>query len=136
VPNPVLIGPDSESSQWVTAIAALAGAPFVVLDKTRQGDRDVTIAVNDDAALRDRTPVLVDDIISTAHTMIAVVRQLLERGLPAPVCIGVHGVFAPDAYRELSAAGAARIVTTNTIAHESNQIDLSERVAMAVASLS
>ncbi|MEQ1579934.1 MAG: ribose-phosphate pyrophosphokinase [Steroidobacteraceae bacterium] len=135
VPNPVLIGPDSESSQWVTAIAALAGAPFVVLEKTRHGDRDVTIAVNDDAALRDRTPVLVDDIISTAHTMMAVVRQLRDRGLPAPVCIGVHGVFAPDAYRELSAAGAARIVTTNTIPHETSEIDLSRDVADAVESL-
>lgn len=135
VPNPVLIGPDSESSQWVTAIAGLAGAPFVVLDKTRRGDRDVTIAVNDDTALLQRTPVLVDDIISTAHTMIAVVRQLRERGLPAPVCIGVHGVFAPDAHRELSVAGAASIVTTNTIPHETSRIDLSAGVAAALSSL-
>jgi ribose-phosphate pyrophosphokinase len=135
VANPVLIGPDSESSQWVTAVAGLAGAPFVVLDKTRHGDRDVTIEVNDDAILRNRTPVLVDDIISTAHTMMAVVCQLRERGLPAPVCIGVHGVFAPDSYLALSAAGAARIVTTNTIPHQSNQIDLSARVATVVASL-
>jgi len=135
VQNPVLIGPDSESSQWVTAVAELAGAPFVVLDKTRRGDRDVTIEVNDDKALQGRTPVLVDDIISTAHTMIAVVSQLRERDLPAPVCIGVHGVFAPEAYRELAAAGAARIVTTNTIPHESNEIDLSGGVAAAVAPL-
>ena len=79
--------------------------------------------------------MLVDDIISTAHTMIAVVSQLRERDLPAPVCIGVHGVFAPEAYRELAAAGAARIVTTNTIPHESNEIDLSGGVAAAVAPL-
>lgn len=135
VADPVLIGPDSESSQWVTAIAELAGAPFLVLEKTRHGDRDVSIAVNDDARLRNRTPVLVDDIISTAQTMIAVVRQLRERGLPAPVCIGVHGVFAPDAQRELSAAGAARIVTTNTILHESSQIDLCPSIAAELASL-
>jgi ribose-phosphate pyrophosphokinase len=65
----------------------------------------------------------------------AVVRQLQERGLPAPVCIGVHGVFAPDAYRELSAAGVARIVTTNTIPHATSQIDLCPSVASEVATL-
>jgi ribose-phosphate pyrophosphokinase len=135
VTDPVLIGPDSESSQWVTAIAGLAGAPFVVLEKTRHGDRDVDVAFSDDAALRGRTPILVDDIISTAHTMIAVVRQLVGRGLPAPVCIGVHGVFAPQAYVELAAAGAARIVTTNTIPHESNRIDLSGEVATAIRAM-
>ena len=135
VANPVLIGPDSESSQWVTAVANLAAAPFTVLEKTRHGDRDVTVAVNDDASLMGRTPVLVDDIISTAHTMIAVVRQLRERGMSAPVCIGVHGVFAPEAFRELSEAGAARIVTTNTIPHASSDIDLSDSVAAVVRSL-
>ena len=135
VPNAVLIGPDSESSQWVTAIAELAGAPFVVLDKTRHGDRDVTIEVHDNPALRGRTPVLVDDIISTAHTMIAVVLQLKGMGLPAPVCIGVHGVFAPEAYRELATAGAERIVTTNTIPHESSEIDMSGSIAAAVSPL-
>lgn len=135
VPNAVLIGPDSESSQWVTAIAHFAGAPFVVLDKTRHGDRDVTIEVHDNPALRGRTPVLVDDIISTAHTMIAVVLQLRGMGLPAPVCIGVHGVFAPEAYRELATAGAERIVTTNTIPHESSEIDMSGSIAAAVSPL-
>jgi len=135
VQNPVLIGPDSESSQWVTAIASLAGAPFVVLEKVRRGDRDVSITVNDPTLLAGRTPVLVDDIISTAHTMMAVVRQLVGQGLPAPVCVGVHGVFAPDAFRDLAAAGAARIVTTNTIPHPSNGIDLGADMADAVRSM-
>ena len=43
---------------------------------------------------REYTPVLVDDIISTARTMIVTVRQLIAAGLQAPVCVGVHAVFA------------------------------------------
>ncbi len=132
VQNPALIGPDSESSQWVTAIAEVAGAPFVVLDKVRHGDRAVTISAADTVRLEGRTPVLVDDIISTANTMIAVVRQWRDRGLLPPVCIGVHGVFADEAWRDLQSAGAARIVTTNTIPHASNEIDVSSHVANAV----
>jgi ribose-phosphate pyrophosphokinase len=135
VQDPVLIGPDSESRQWATVIADVAGAPCFVLEKTRHGDRDVSIEVPAGVALEGHTPVLVDDIISTAHTMIAVVRQLRERQLPPPVCIGVHGVFAADAHRELLEAGASRIVTTNSIPHGTSQIDLSPHVAAAIASL-
>lgn len=69
VKNPVLIGPDSESEQWVAAVAQDAGAPFVVLDKTCRGDRDVEVSIPHVDRWRDRTPVLVDDIISTARTM-------------------------------------------------------------------
>jgi len=135
VKDPVLIGPDSESSQWVTAIAEPSRVPFVVLEKTRHGDREVTIDMNDDESLKQRTPVLVDDIISTAHTMIAVVRQLRARGLPAPVCIGIHGIFAAEAERELLEAGAAQIVTANSIPHHTNQIDLGNPVATMVRTL-
>src|SRR5688572_24945100 len=44
VSHPYLIGPDAESVQWVSAIAEQCGAPFVILEKTRRGDRDVSIS--------------------------------------------------------------------------------------------
>ena len=129
VAAPVLVGPDAESEQWVTAVADAAGAPYVVLRKIRRGDREVEISVPDVERWRARTPVLVDDIISTARTMIETVGHLKHAGLAPPVCIGVHAVFAGDAYEALRAAGAARIVTCNTIAHPSNAIDLGELLA-------
>jgi len=132
IERPLLVGPDSESGQWVADVARRASAPYVVLEKTRRGDRDVDVSVPDVERWRDHRPVLVDDIISTARTMIETVRRLKCADLPAPICVGVHAVFAGDAYRDLRAAGAERVVTTNTIAHESNQIDVSGAVADAV----
>jgi ribose-phosphate pyrophosphokinase len=44
VSHPYLIGPDAESAQWVSAIAEKCGAPFVILEKTRRGDRDVSVS--------------------------------------------------------------------------------------------
>jgi ribose-phosphate pyrophosphokinase len=131
---PVLIGPDSESEQWVAEVARGTGAPFLVLDKVRRGDRNVTVSVPDAAALGSRTPVLVDDIVSTARTMISACRALAGRGAGAPVCVGVHAIFAGDAHAELLAAGARRIVTTNTIEHASNGIDVHAIVAAGVGS--
>jgi len=136
VRSPVLIGPDSESEQWVTAIAGEAGAPFVVLEKNRWGDRDVEVSVPQVERWRDHTPVLIDDIISTARTMIETIGHLKTASLSPPVCIGIHGVFADNAYKELQAAGTGRIVTCNTIPHSSNAIDLTELLAGGVRGFS
>jgi len=131
VPRPLLIGPDEESRQWVAAVADRADAPHVVLQKQRLGDRDVRIEVPDLATWIDRTPVLVDDIVSSARTMIEAAARLAEAGLRRPVCVAVHALFAQDAYQSLVAA-AARVVTTNTVPHATNEIDVAPLIADAV----
>lgn len=135
VADPLLVGPDAESEQWVADVAERAGAPYIVLEKTRRGDRDVEISVPDVERWRSRQAVLVDDIISTARTMTETARHLIRAGLAAPVCVGVHAVFAGDAYAALRAAGAGRIVTTDTIHHETNAIRVGSPLAAALEEL-
>jgi ribose-phosphate pyrophosphokinase len=135
VRDAVLVGPDAESAQWVAAVAADAGVPHVVGSKVRHGEREVTVALPEIAAMRERTPVLIDDVISTAGTMIATVERLRAFGMRAPVCIAVHAVFAGTAYEDLLAAGAARVVTCNTIEHASNAIDVSPLLADGVRAI-
>ena len=135
VTTPWLIGPDEESAQWVGAVARAAGAPFAVLKKIRHGDRDVEVSVPDAASRTNHTPVLVDDIISTGSTMAGTIAHLQRAGLPPPVCIGVHAVFAPQAHAELLIAGALRIVTCNTVPHRSNAITLDAQIAAAASEL-
>jgi ribose-phosphate pyrophosphokinase len=133
VPRAVVVGPDAESEQWVAAVAALCDAPYVVLEKIRRGDREVTVSAPVLDAWPDRTPVLVDDIISTARTMIEATGQIKAAGGTAPVCVGIHAVFADRAHDDLIAAGASHVVTCNTIAHATNQICVSDAIAEAVS---
>lgn len=135
VPSPSIIGPDSESAQWVTALAARLGAPVAVLEKTRTGDREVRVSPIDAARLAGRTPVIVDDIASSGHTLARTVEALARAGAAAPVCIVIHALFAGDAERLVRASGAARVVSANTIAHPSNAVDVSALVAEAVRGL-
>jgi ribose-phosphate pyrophosphokinase len=135
VERPLLVGPDAESVQWVSAVAEGCDAPYVVLEKTRRGDRDVSVSAPDVTGHEGRTPVLVDDIISTARTMIETVAQLARAGMRAPVCVGVHGLFADHAHDDLRAAGASRIVTCNTVPHASNGICVFDAVAAETAHL-
>ena len=130
VKKPLLIGPDEESRQWVKAVADAAGAPFEVLEKKRSGDRDVEISLPHVEEYRDHVPVLIDDIISTAGTMVETTKHLRELGMQRPVCIGIHAVFAGNSYEDLKAAGVEEIVTCNTIPHPSKRIDLSNKLSI------
>lgn len=132
VRNPLLVGPDEESAQWVRDVGQHANAPCVVLDKTRHGDRDVEISVPDVERWRFHTPVLVDDIVSTAHTMIETTKHLLRAGLAAPVCVAVHPVFAQTAFEDLRAAHVSDIVSCDTIWHPSNRIPLAPAIAAGI----
>lgn len=125
VENPILIGPDVESKQWVADIAAKADVPFLILEKIRHGDKDVEISIPDIQAYKSCVPVLVDDIISTARTMIETVKHLKSLEMKSAICIGVHAVFAEDAFQLLIDAGVDQIVTCNTITHETNAINVS-----------
>lgn len=128
IPDALLVGPDSESEQWVSEVAKNAGVPFIVLQKIRHGDKDVEISIPKVEEYKNHTPVLVDDIISTARTMIETVRHLNSAKMKPPVCIAVHAVFADDAFKNLIKNGAKEVITCNTIAHESNRIDISNMI--------
>ncbi len=135
VEAPVLIGPDSESAQWVSAIAETIGAPWQVLSKVRHGDRDVEVSAVDRDAIGDRTPVIVDDVISSGHTVARVVAQLVAARCRPPVVAAVHGIFAGNAEALLRQAGAGRIITTNSVPHPAGAIDVAPLLAGGVRGL-
>lgn len=132
VTRPVLIGPDGESVQWVAQVAQEANAPYDVLRKIRRGDLDVEVSLPDIERMRGCTPVLIDDIASTGRTLVAALEHLRRLRWPPAVCVVIHPIFAGDAWETLRRAGAARVVSTDSIAHPSNAISLAEPVATAV----
>ena len=125
IPNALLIGPDEESEQWVASVSKNTGIPFLILKKIRHGDRNVKVEVPEMEKYKTHIPVLIDDIISTAATMIETTAHLKKIGFQPPVCIGVHAVFAKEAYENLARAGVEKIITCNTIPHPTNKIDVS-----------
>ena len=134
VSAPLIIGPDVESEQWVLDVANAVGAPYKVLRKVRKGDRLVEIEIPDLGAFSAHTPVLVDDIASSAKTMIETAGHLAARGMHPPVCLAVHGLFSDAAFDEL-AAKASTVVTTNSVTHPSNAIDIAPAMSATVRDL-
>lgn len=135
VPDAVLLGPDSESRQWVAEVARLADRPYEVLEKHRSGDRSVEVSVPHSEALLAGTPVILDDIASSGRTLIQAIERLLAAGTRPPICVVIHAVFAGDAYADILTAGAARVVTTDSIPHASNAVSLAQALANAARDL-
>jgi ribose-phosphate pyrophosphokinase len=104
----------------------------VVLRKQRLSSEHVEVSLPDVGQYRGRTPVLLDDVISTGHTISEAARQLVGAGFRAPVCVAVHAVFAPGCYAALRQPGIEAVVTTATIAHESNAIDVAAPIVDSV----
>lgn len=134
IKQPLLIGPDAESRLWVSAIADEQNLPFIIGEKQRLGDRKVIITLPEIKNLG-QTPVLVDDVISTGVSMLAVLKQVQFLGFKEAICIGVHALFDQKTEHRLFSAGAAQIISCNTIIHKSNEIDISDLLAQGVVSL-
>ncbi|OGT20482.1 MAG: phosphoribosylpyrophosphate synthetase [Gammaproteobacteria bacterium RBG_16_57_12] len=134
IKQPLVLGPDSESRQWVQAIAQGHHLEYGVADKQRLGDRQVEIRLPD-LDYAGRHVVLVDDVVSTGQTLLQAVRPLQAAGAASISCLVSHALFVEDSYRRLKETGVAALWSTDSISHETNAIPLAGLLAGAVLAL-
>lgn len=150
-PQACIVGPDAESEQWVRPLAEQIQAPWWVLRKVRSGDRDVAVSTtgaeysDDEHSIVERMrsgalkPVLVDDILSTGMTIKQAAEQLADLGITDPVCLVTHALFSdhhPEDVAPFTLDGSVQqIISSNTIAHPSNGLDITPVLATALSAL-
>ncbi len=126
ISHPVIVGPDGESYQWAEEIAKSIGAEATVLEKTRFSSRKVKVKMVKPISLKERNVVIIDDIISTGHTIAEAAKKAKSEGAKSITAIGVHGLFVENAVQKLKRAGVSKLVTTNCIEHSTNEIDVTD----------
>jgi ribose-phosphate pyrophosphokinase len=122
--NEIIIGPDGESYQWAETIAKHIHVDATVLKKTRFSSRHVQVKMINPIPIKGKNVVIVDDIISTGHTIAEAAKQARKMGAKSVSAIGVHGLFVENGMEKLKKAGINRIITTNCIEHKTNKIDV------------
>lgn len=133
-PGALLVGPDSESAQWVSQAAARHGFEHAVCAKRRQGDHVVEIQLPAHP-VAGRAVVLLDDVASTGHTLAQAARLLRAAGAATVDVAVTHALFAGDAEERLREAGVGEIWSTDCIAHPSNAVFMADALAQALASM-
>ena len=129
--KPLLLGPDSESEQWVSAMAERHYLDWGVAQKQRFGDRSVTITLPD-LDFKNRQVIMVDDMASTGQTL-AQAAQLLTPLKPAGMAaVLTHALFVGDALDVLKAAGVEQIISSDSIIHPSNAVELAPLLAKQI----
>lgn len=129
--NPLLLGPDEESAQWVAQAAARHGFDHAVCRKVRHGDRAVEVTLPD-VALSGRQVVLLDDVASTGHTVAQAARLLLTAGAASVDVAVTHALFAGDALQVMQEAGIREVWSTDCINHPSNAVSMAKTIAAAL----
>jgi ribose-phosphate pyrophosphokinase len=121
-----LVGPDAESEQWVSQIASHSDHGFVIGEKQRYGDQDVVVSLPGLARFQDYTAIIIDDVISSGQTIFKCIEALKEQGIKSIKCAAVHGIFANDIDQVLLQSGLSQLITTNTIPHRSNSVEIAD----------
>ena len=132
--NPVIIGPDEESLQWVEAIAKADQWHYTIANKQRFGDKEVAVTLTD-THLTNRDVIIVDDIASTGRTLEQTVKQLLPQK-PHSISIMVsHAFFVDDSIKRLNTLGVTNIWSSNSVLHKTNAFSVIEILAGAIESI-
>lgn len=129
--NPLIIGPDAESYQWAKDVARMVGCEAIVLKKKRYTAKHVAIRMDKKLSFGGKSIAVIDDMISTGHTMAEVVKDVKSLGGRKIYCICIHPVFVNEAYGMLSRLGA-KVISSNTIPHKTNRIDISDIIVKAL----
>lgn len=86
-------------------------------------------------SLEGRSPVLLTETVGDARIVGPLARELRRRGTPSPLLVTVHADFTPQTATELSAAGVKEVLSTNTLLHPSNRVDVGDAIADALERL-
>ncbi len=130
----LLLGPDSESKQWVGAIANNIGFDYAIADKNRLGDKQVEMSLPD-RDFSKQAVVIIDDMASTGRTLAKAAGLLQAAGCKDIYAVVTHALFCGDAYAHILKAGVKNIWTTDSIDHPSSCIRLDALLADAIKAI-
>lgn len=128
----VLVGPDSESRQWVEKLAAPLSAPVLIGSKTRDGDRKIRMEIPGGEIVSGRVAYLVDDVVSSGTTLARGAEILMEAGARQVEAVVVHALCSAADLAAMQSAGIGRLRSTDSVPHPTNAISLSPLLADAL----
>ncbi len=110
----VVVSPDAGRVKLAKNFAAKVGAELAILNKERPAQQvaEISYVIGD---VRDKTALIVDDMIDTAGTLKAAGQTVMDAGAARVYAAATHGVFSGNAWENLASAPFEQVVVTDTI---------------------
>lgn len=110
----VVVSPDVGRVKLNKNFAAKIGADLAILNKERPAQQvaEISYVIGD---VRDKTALLVDDMIGTAGTLAAAAQAVRDAGARRIFAAATHGNFSGHAWENLARADFEQVVVTDTI---------------------
>jgi len=110
----ICVAPDVGGTERARALGKLLNAELAIVDKRRPkpGQSQVMNVVGD---VRNKTCILVDDIIDSGGTIVNAAKALKERGAKEVYVYITHGVLSGDAVKKIKNSVIKNLVVTDTI---------------------
>lgn len=113
--NHLLVAPDLGAVKIAQRYADRLGLPLAYVHKERQSGTKVT-ARHIIGEVEDRTPVIVDDMISTGGTVASTIKILLEKGCrPEATVVASHSLLVGQAVAQLAELPVQLLLTTDSL---------------------
>ncbi|MCK6554550.1 ribose-phosphate pyrophosphokinase [Candidatus Binatia bacterium] len=109
-----VVSPDAGGVERARAFAKHLGAALAIIDKRRIRPNEVA-EMHIVGEVRDRTAVLVDDMIDTAGTLVAAAAALQENGARAVLACCTHAVLSGQAISRIEQSVLRELIVTDTI---------------------
>ncbi len=134
MPNLTVVSPDAGGVERARAFAKRMEAPLGIIDKRRERE-NVPQAMNVIGDVKDRTVLIVDDMIDTAGTLTEATRALMEKGAKAVYASATHPVFSGPAIGRIENSVLTEVVVTNTISLHSRAVECPRIRVLPIARL-
>jgi ribose-phosphate pyrophosphokinase len=111
----VLVSPDAGRVHMASDYASRLGAPVAVVHKRRtsEGTTAVTHLAGD---VKNKSCVIIDDLISTGSTIVQAANVLLKAGARPEIAVAAtHGIFVPGAQERLREVGISELFVMDTL---------------------
>src|SRR5699024_10581578 len=127
----VIVSPDHGGVTRARRMADRMKAPIGIIDKRRPRP-NVAEVMNIVGEVKDKTVILVDDIIDTAGTITLAANALIENGAKEVYACCTHAVLSGPAVKRIDESKIKELVITNTIPlPEEKQIDKIKQLSVA-----
>ncbi len=133
--NLVLVSPDVGNVKRARVYARRLGGDLAIIDKRRTSGADVEVGhiIGD---VKDRTVLMMDDMISTAGTVCTAARLCMEEGAKCVYVGSTHAVLAGPAAERLREAPIEQVLVTDTIpVDEAKAASIGKLVVLGTAEL-